>query len=506
MPSVRRTATLPLAFVVCVLMVDGVAATPGAAFRESPAAAAPQDSSAVEASLALDRSTRRPIQQGLRNEGFDPGTPDGLFGPRTRAAIREWQQSRGASPTGYLNGAEAELLRPAAAPATAPEAPPPPEAVPAVAPNASSAATAPASTPAEIDSGPASPATVAAEELDPQSAAETNTQQPTRAGGGTGTVQLPPGILVDRHLLRAERLLAAGDPAAALEAMNEVLGLQQEHGLLLENGFDFEYAQVAYAAGRTETAIASANQYLVAAGRGGEFYREALELLDSAEVRLEREEAERRRARRRAEAERRRAARWPPGHVFRDCETCPEMVVLRESVVALGRYEVTLGEYRAFASATGVAAGDCDGNSWRNPGFPQTDRHPVTCVSWNEAQAYVSWLSRRTDAPYRLPSEAEWERSAAGSQPGCDRLGKGTREDGTCPVGQYGTNAAGLSDMIGNVWEWTSDCWEGDCSRRVGRGGSWGNHPNSLRPGARSWSSADNRLRTLGIRVARMLE
>ena len=201
---------------------------------------------------------------------------------------------------------------------------------------------------------------------------------------GTGIVQLPPEILVDRRLVRAERLLGAGDPAAALEAMNEILALQEEHDLLLPDDFDFQYAQVAYAAGRTQTAIASLNEYLVAAGREGEFYREALELLDSAEARLEREEAERRRIRRRAEAERRRAARWPPGHVFRDCETCPEMVVLPESIVALGRYEVTVGEYRAFASATrGGAGGGCLTNregadSWRNPGFPQTDHHPVT--------------------------------------------------------------------------------------------------------------------------------
>ena len=112
---------------------------------------------------------------------------------------------------------------------------------------------------------------------------------------GTGIVQLPPEILVDRHLVRAERLLSAGDPAAALEAMNEILALQEEHDLLLPDDFDFQYAQVAYAAGRTQTAIASLNEYLVAAGREGEFYREALELLDSAEARLEREEAERRR-------------------------------------------------------------------------------------------------------------------------------------------------------------------------------------------------------------------
>ena len=131
------------------------------------------------------------------------------------------------------------------------------------------------------------------------------------------------------------------------------------------------------------------------------------------------------------------------------------MVVLAGGGLALGRYEVTVGEYRAFVSATGGGAGaGCvawsDGDSWQNPGFSQTDRHPVTCVSWEDAQEYVSWLSRRTGATYRLPTEAEWGRAASGSQPGCDRLGRGSYE-GTCPVGQYGTNAAGLSDMVGNV-------------------------------------------------------
>lgn len=198
MPSDQRTAALPPALIVWVLAVAGAAATPGLAVGESLLAAAPQDPPVVERSLELQRSTRRLIQQGLRNEGLDPGTPDGLFGPRTRAAIREWQQSRGASPTGYLTGAEAELLRTAAAPPpAAPETPPPPEAVPAATPTTSSAA---ASTSAETDSSPAPPANVAAEEVDPQNAGETNTQQRPRAPGADGTVQLPPEILVDRHL------------------------------------------------------------------------------------------------------------------------------------------------------------------------------------------------------------------------------------------------------------------------------------------------------------------
>ena len=103
-------------------------------------------------------------------------------------------------------------------------------------------------------------------------------------------------------------------------------------------------------------------------------------------------------------------------------------------------------------------------SSWRNPGFPQTDRYPVTCVSW-DAQAYVSWLSRTTGARYRLPTEAEWDRAAAGPQPGCYRRRTGSR--GTCPVGSYGSNVAGLSDMVGNVDELTED------SGRVTAAAAW---------------------------------
>ena len=485
MASLRRTVTLTLPFVVCVLVVAGVAATSGVAVGESLAATAAQDSFAVEASLALDRSTRRLIQQGLRNEGFDAGTPDGLFGPRTRAAIRDWQQSRGASPSGYLTGPEAELLRTAAAAA--------PQAVAAVDPSASSVAAATASTSAQTDPSPATPANVTAE-VDPQNAPQTNTQQPTPAALGDGTVQLPPEILVDRHLVRAERLLADDDPAAALEAMSEILALQEKHDLVLGDDFRFQYAQIAFGAGQTGTAIAALNEYLVTAGRGGAFYREALELLDSAEVRLLREEEDRRRAEAR----------------FRDCEACPEMVPLPGGNLALGRYEVTVGEYRAFASATGGGAGrGChglgDGTSWRNPGLRQTDRHPVICVSLEDAQAYLSWLSHTSGEAYRLPTWAELVRGSEGSQPGCykDRTGR----DGTCPVGTYGSNALGLSDMLGNVAEWASDCWEGDCGRRATHGGGWATPPRYLVRNRYGGSSRPyDRYGAVGFRVARTLD
>ena len=194
-----------------------------------------------------------------------------------------------------------------------------------------------------------------------------------------------------------------------------------------------------------------------------------------------------------------------PGEMFRDCDECPEMVVMPGGRLALGRYEVTVGEYRAFASATGGGAGaGCfsivQGDSWRNPGFRQTDRHPVTCVSWNDAQEYVSWLSQTTGGTYRLPTEDEWGRAAAGSPRGCRNRGI---HGGTCPVGSYGANGVALSDMVGNLWEWTEDCWEGNCGRRVLRGGSWVSYGGFLRPGARIWDRAALRISSFGFRVAK---
>ena len=96
-----------------------VAATPPASAAVVASAAAGQDASAVEASLGLDRPARRLIQRGLNNEGFDAGAPDGLFGPRTRVAIRRRQEARGLPATGYLDSWQAELLRAAAMPAVA---------------------------------------------------------------------------------------------------------------------------------------------------------------------------------------------------------------------------------------------------------------------------------------------------------------------------------------------------------------------------------------------------
>ena len=129
-------------------------------------------------------------------------------------------------------------------------------------------------------------------------------------GIGTPTVQLPPDILLDRHIVRAERLLLEGNAAAAQSALDDAMALVDEHDeLLLPNAFHYHFARVALDLRMHEAAVASLNEYLLAAGREGQFYRDALRLLDEAEEAGRRADAERRAAERRADAERQRADR-----------------------------------------------------------------------------------------------------------------------------------------------------------------------------------------------------
>ena len=158
-------------------------------------------------------------------------------------------------------------------------------------------------------------------------------------------------------------------------------------------------------------------------------------------------------------------------------------------------------------------------------------------VSWEDAQSYVSWLSRQTGEEYRLPTEAEWEYAARagtttkyswGNEIGVNRANcRPTEEYGTCgdrfeytaPVGSFAANPWGLHDMHGNVWEWVQDCgpgnyadapadgsaWlSGDCSVRVVRGGSWISYPWFLRAAYRYGISSGYRYFS-GFRVARTL-
>jgi formylglycine-generating enzyme required for sulfatase activity len=263
---------------------------------------------------------------------------------------------------------------------------------------------------------------------------------------------------------------------------------------------------------------------------------------------------------------------------FQECETCPRMVVvpggrfqlgsppeerersseegpLREIVFlrafAVGKYEVTVDQFEAFVRESGHSIGqqctfwtgklETASGSFRSPGFAQAGTHPAVCVSWNDARAYVAWLSRKTGKRYRLLSEAEWEYSARagtrtrfwwGDEASRDRANYGTdaccnglslgpdRYFYTAPVGQFSANSFGLHDLHGNVWEWTEDCYNGtldgtstdgsarltgDCNNRVDRGGSWANPPADLRSARRARLGVDHRGNYLGFRVARTL-
>ncbi|HYL27790.1 MAG TPA: formylglycine-generating enzyme family protein [Candidatus Nitrosotalea sp.] len=271
-----------------------------------------------------------------------------------------------------------------------------------------------------------------------------------------------------------------------------------------------------------------------------------------------------------------------PGVVFEDCEGCPELVVIPAGsftmgstaaqktwavahgataasvadeapqhrvtihAFAMGEYDVTRAQYAQFVQASGYAtAGGCALDSiktnlqpdlnWGNPRFPQDDLDPVVCVSWRDAQAYIAWLNGKLPAgahPFRLPSEAEWEYAARagtsslffwGDDPklAAERAWYDENSNGrTQPVGGKPANDFGLFDIVGNVWQWTQDCYTesydrapadgravegGDSCLRVDRGGSWLYALWFLRSTTRERNPADFRDRIMGFRVARDL-
>jgi formylglycine-generating enzyme required for sulfatase activity/class 3 adenylate cyclase len=275
---------------------------------------------------------------------------------------------------------------------------------------------------------------------------------------------------------------------------------------------------------------------------------------------------------------------------FRDCPQCPEMVVIPSGSFtmgasqgevdryafpsgmrlqlhpvriarqfALGEYLLTRKQYATFVEETGHGGSGCFAvppdspslkfdvaRSWRDPGFAQADDHPVVCVSWYDAIAYVSWLSEKTGQNYRLPTEAEWEYAGRagsvtgryfGDAPICEFANVRDRSkrliysagqffnecDGgfsnTSPVASFPPNGFGLYDMIGNVWEWVEDCWkfsytdapsdgtareEQPCKARVRRGASWNSTERYLYSVVtRSTNDPESRWETNGFRIAR---
>ena len=289
--------------------------------------------------------------------------------------------------------------------------------------------------------------------------------------------------------------------------------------------------------------------------------------------------------------------------LVRDCPACPELVVVKAGTymmgadasegplhglppdlaareqprhavsiarsVAFGRHEITIDQFATFASEAGYTpepgCWEFKGSewtfdksrSWQDSKLDQAASHPVTCVSWHDAEAYALWLSRRTGKPYRLPSEAEWEYAARGGTQGaywfgtdradiCRYVNLGDQHtearfhwsgqptdltlawvpepchDGfatTSPVDAKPPNAFGIHGVLGNVMEWTADCWHdnyragpdrqearltsGDCAFRVMRGQGWAAIAGSARSAFRRKMAATDRRVTFGIRVVR---
>ena len=245
---------------------------------------------------------------------------------------------------------------------------------------------------------------------------------------------------------------------------------------------------------------------------------------------------------------------------FRECaKDCPEMIVIPAGGFTMGspetekghnewespQHKVTIPERFAVAKFD-VTFADWDacllvGGCTRVDDLVQQGRKldtgdgkkPVVYVSWHQAKQYVEWLSRMTEKPYRLLTEAEWQYStrAGTSKPyywgdeigtgnaNCDGCGSQQDKKETTPVGKFARNAFDLYDMVGNVWQWVEDCghddyngaptdgtaWRGKCDNRVTVGGSWFQKPSELRSANRAFTPPDTRLDGLGIRIARTL-
>jgi formylglycine-generating enzyme required for sulfatase activity len=277
-----------------------------------------------------------------------------------------------------------------------------------------------------------------------------------------------------------------------------------------------------------------------------------------------------------------------PDKIFRDCPDCPDLVIVpagsfnmgspesederfdTEGPVhpvtithsfALGKTEITRGQFAIFANETHYDAGNnCwtfedekweerSGRNWKNPGYQQDDNHPVACVNWNDAKAYIEWISKKTGKNYGLPTESEWEYAARADSPASLYWGDDSDQacqyanvmdttghlqipgitwdthdcsDGyayTAPVASFKPNAFALNDMIGSLWEWTSDSYyrsyvdalndgserQGDGINRVIRGGSWSSNPQFSRSASRDFNSSNYRVNSIGFRVSRTL-
>jgi formylglycine-generating enzyme required for sulfatase activity len=183
----------------------------------------------------------------------------------------------------------------------------------------------------------------------------------------------------------------------------------------------------------------------------------------------------------------------------------------------LGVHEVRIRDFRAFVEDAGYlteAEKARDKDTWKDLADTQTEEHPVSKVSWSDAQAFCAWLSRKEGKKYRLPTEAEWEyacragtrtRYYSGDDVESLREVGNVGSSSTTPVGKFKANAFGLHDPHGNVYEWCQDLYENGKTDRVHRGGGydWCDDPEKhCRSACRGRYEPSARYRWLGFRVA----
>jgi len=243
---------------------------------------------------------------------------------------------------------------------------------------------------------------------------------------------------------------------------------------------------------------------------------------------------------------------------FKDCPKCPDLVIVPKGVAkvgvgandpdrqpeeqpsvvipvakpfAVGRLEILRQDFTWFVEETGFqSATVCDVGkrrgvfNWRTPGFEQDERHPIVCLSQSEVRQYLAWLSDRTGRVYRLPTEIEWEYAARARTETPVSTGPVTRStanvgrshDGTVVGGLFATNPWGLSDVVGNVWEMTSQCAEdragstdprdtAEC-RRLVKGGAWSSPIAAGRHAARRFVKDSVATNDVGFRVVREVD
>ena len=241
-----------------------------------------------------------------------------------------------------------------------------------------------------------------------------------------------------------------------------------------------------------------------------------------------------------------------PAEIDHDRDESPRHIVKLDSF-RLSKYMVTRAEFTVFVAATNYDTGrGCFAlengrwlprieRDWQHPGYAQSERDPVVCVSWHDAQAYAKWLSQKSGKTYRLPTEAEYEYATRAGTTSSRFWGDTTEQACvfanvgdvslqnagaytvkkrhpcddrfifTAPVGSFRANPWGLFDMLGNAWAWTQDCYHADyhahasdpnCSLRVARGGSWQSSPALLRVALRAQAVPDGRSNLGGFRLA----